>query len=47
MREPGYYFMEVLATTVSIAGQVARCNAIFFVTGNGSITNFPLVPTPK
>ena len=32
----------------SIAGQVASgCNAIFFVTGNGSITNFPFVPTIK
>jgi altronate dehydratase len=32
----------------SIAGQVAAgCNMIFFVTGNGSITNFPFVPTVK
>jgi altronate dehydratase len=32
----------------SIAGQVASgCNLIFFVTGNGSITNFPFVPTIK
>ena len=32
----------------SIAGQVASgCNAIYFVTGNGSITNFPFVPTIK
>ena len=32
----------------SIAGQVASgCNLIFFVTGNGSVTNFPFVPTIK
>ena len=32
----------------SIAGQVAAgSNMIFFVTGNGSITNFPFVPTIK
>ncbi|MDF2722288.1 MAG: D-galactarate dehydratase/Altronate hydrolase-like protein, partial [Paenibacillus sp.] len=32
----------------SIAGQVASgCNMIFFATGNGSITNFPFVPTVK
>jgi altronate dehydratase len=32
----------------SVAGQVAAgCNVIFFVTGNGSITNFPFVPTIK
>jgi hypothetical protein len=32
----------------SIAGQVATgCNLIYFITGNGSITNFPFVPTIK
>jgi altronate dehydratase len=32
----------------SIAGQVATgCNVIYFTTGNGSITNFPFVPTIK
>ena len=32
----------------SIAGQVASgCNLIYFTTGNGSITNFPFVPTIK
>ena len=32
----------------SVAGQVASgCNLIFFTTGNGSITNFPFVPTMK
>ena len=31
-----------------IAGQVASgCNLVLFVTGNGSITNFPFVPTLK
>ena len=49
MREPGYYFMDSPGNDLeSIAGQVASgCNAIFFVTGNGSITNFPFVPTLK
>jgi altronate dehydratase len=32
----------------SVAGQVASgCNLILFTTGNGSITNFPFVPTLK
>src|SRR3712207_1157442 len=32
----------------SVAGQVASgANMIFFTTGNGSITNFPFVPTIK
>lgn len=32
----------------SVAGQVAcGCNVVFFTTGNGSITNFPFVPTVK
>jgi len=32
----------------SICGQVASgCNIVFFSTGNGSITNFPFVPTVK
>lgn len=49
MREPGYYFMDSPGNDLeSIAGQVASgCNMIFFVTGNGSITNFPFVPTIK
>ena len=49
MRESGYYFMDSPGNDLeSIAGQVASgCNAIFFVTGNGSITNFPFVPTLK
>ncbi len=49
MREPGYYFMDSPGNDLeSIAGQVAAgCNIIYFVTGNGSITNFPFVPTIK
>ena len=49
MTEPGYYFMDSPGNDLeSIAGQVASgCNAILFITGNGSITNFPFVPTLK
>lgn len=49
MSEPGYYFMDSPGNDLeSIAGQVAAGgNLIFFVTGNGSITNFPFVPTVK
>ncbi|HEY8287052.1 MAG TPA: UxaA family hydrolase, partial [Chloroflexota bacterium] len=49
MKRPGYYFMDSPGNDLeSIAGQVASgCNMIFFVTGNGSITNFPFVPTIK
>ena len=49
MTEPGYYFMDSPGNDLeSIAGQVASgCNLIFFTTGNGSITNFPFVPTIK
>jgi len=49
MTEGGYYFMDSPGNDLeSIAGQVASgCNVIFFVTGNGSITNFPFVPTIK
>ncbi|MCJ8329788.1 MAG: UxaA family hydrolase [Lentisphaeria bacterium] len=47
--EPGYYFMDSPGNDIeSIAGQVAwGANMILFVTGNGSITNFPFVPTIK
>lgn len=47
--ERGYFFMDSPGNDLeSIAGQVASgCNAIFFITGNGSITNFPFVPTLK
>ena len=49
MSEPGYYFMDSPGNDLeSIAGQIASgANMIFFVTGNGSITNFPFVPTIK
>ena len=49
MRESGFYFMDSPGNDLeSIAGQVASgCNLIFFVPGNGSVTNFPLVPTIK
>jgi altronate dehydratase len=49
MAQPGYYFMDSPGNDLEgIAGQVAAgCNMIFFVTGNGSITNFPFVPTIK
>ncbi len=49
MHETGYHFMDSPGNDLeSIAGQVASgCNVIFFITGNGSITNFPFVPTLK
>ena len=49
MNKSGYYFMDSPGNDLeSIAGQVASgSNMIFFVTGNGSITNFPFVPTIK
>lgn len=49
MTEPGFYFMDSPGNDLEgIAGQVAAgCNLIFFTTGNGSITNFPYVPTIK
>ena len=49
MSDSGYYFMDSPGNDLeSIAGQVASgANMIFFVTGNGSITNFPFVPTIK
>ncbi len=49
MDKQGYYFMDSPGNDLeSIAGQVASgSNMIYFVTGNGSITNFPFVPTIK
>ena len=49
MTSGGFYFMDSPGNDLeSIAGQVASGgNMIFFVTGNGSITNFPFVPTIK
>jgi altronate dehydratase len=49
MADPGFYFMDSPGNDLeSVAGQVAAgCNVILFTTGNGSITNFPFVPTLK
>jgi altronate dehydratase len=49
MKDPGYYFMDSPGNDLEgIAGQVAAgCNMIIFTTGNGSVTNFPFVPTLK
>ena len=49
MTEPGFYFMDSPGNDPeSIAGQVASgANLIYFITGNGAITNFPFVPTLK
>ncbi len=49
MTSGGFYFMDSPGNDLEcIAGQVASgSNMIFFVTGNGSITNFPFVPTIK
>lgn len=49
MQEPGFYFMNSPGNDLEgIAGQIASgCNVIAFVTGNGSITNFPFAPTLK
>ncbi len=49
MTNAGFYFMDSPGNDLeSIAGQIAAgCNLIFFITGNGSITNFPFVPTLK
>ncbi len=47
--EPAFTFMNGPGNDLEgIAGQVgAGCNLIIFVTGNGSVTNFPFVPTLK
>ena len=49
MTSGGFYFMDSPGNDLeSVAGQVASgCNLIYFITGNGSITNFPFVPTIK
>ena len=49
MTHPGFHFMNSPGNDLEgIAGQVAAgCNLFLFVTGNGSITNFPFVPTLK
>jgi altronate dehydratase len=47
--EPNFTFMNGPGNDLEgIAGQVGSgCNLILFVTGNGSVTNFPFVPTLK
>ena len=49
LAEPGFTFMNGPGNDLEgIAGQVgAGCNLILFATGNGSVTNFPFVPTLK
>ncbi len=49
LRAPGFYFMNGPGNDLEgVAGQIAGgCNLVLFVTGNGSITNFPFVPTLK
>ena len=49
MQAAGFHFMDSPGNDPeSIAGQVASgANLIYFVTGNGAITNFPFVPTLK
>ena len=49
LTEPGFYFMNGPGNDLEgIAGQMGSgCNLIIFVTGNGSITNFPFTPTLK
>ena len=49
MTDQGSYFMNSPGNDIeSVTGQVASgCNLIMFVTGNGSVTNFPFVPTVK
>ena len=49
MAEPGFHFMDSPGLDLeSVAGQVASgCTVIYFTTGNGSVTNFPFVPTVK
>ena len=49
LRRNGFVFMDSPGNDLeSVAGQVAAgCNLITFTTGNGSITNFPFVPTLK
>ena len=49
LRDAGFYFMNGPGNDLEgVAGQIAAgCNLVLFVTGNGSITNFPFVPTLK
>jgi altronate dehydratase len=49
MTRSGFFFMNSPGNDLEgIAGQVAAgCTMILFTTGNGSVTNFPFVPTVK
>jgi altronate dehydratase len=49
MSQPGFHFMNSPGNDLEgIAGQVASgATLIIFTTGNGSVTNFPFVPTIK
>ncbi len=49
MQSSGLQFMDSPGNDLeSVCGQVASgCNLIMFVTGSGSVTNFPFVPTVK
>lgn len=49
MRQPGFHFMHSPGNDLEgIAGQAAAgCTLFLFITGNGSITNFPFAPTIK
>jgi altronate dehydratase len=49
IEDPAFTFMNGPGNDLEgVSGQVAAgCNLIIFVTGNGSITNFPFVPTLK
>ncbi|GAB5560967.1 MAG: hypothetical protein SynsKO_26140 [Synoicihabitans sp.] len=49
LTKPGFYFMDSPGNDLeAIGGQVGSgCNLVLFVTGNGSVTNFPFVPTLK
>ena len=49
MAASGFYFMDSPGLDLeSVAGQVASgCTVVYFTTGNGSVTNFPFVPTIK
>jgi len=46
---PGFAFMDSPGNDLeSVAGQMATgCTLVLFTTGNGSVTNFPFVPTLK
>ena len=49
MTQRGFYFMDSPGNDLeSVSGQVAAgANVVFFITGSGSVTNFPFAPTMK